>query len=153
MSPSAAGCCTNICAPAQAIAIGCAALGGDPGGASRPAPWIALLLALTFGLRLAPQTLLAGPLPGSPWKRPCSHARQSRCCSGGTSTGEGRRWAMPVPRSRPRAQHRRGDAIPLLLFAYGARRIRLTTLGLLQYIAPTVQFTLGWPCSTSRSQR
>jgi len=34
-------------------------------------------------------------------------------------------------------------AIPLLLFAFGARRIRLTTLGLLQYIAPTVQFILG----------
>ena len=34
-------------------------------------------------------------------------------------------------------------AIPLLLFAYGARRIRLSTLGLLQYIAPTVQFALG----------
>lgn len=34
-------------------------------------------------------------------------------------------------------------AIPLLLFAYGARRIRLSTLGLLQYLAPTVQFMLG----------
>ena len=34
-------------------------------------------------------------------------------------------------------------AIPLLLFAYGARRIRLSTLGLLQYLAPTVQFCLG----------
>jgi chloramphenicol-sensitive protein RarD len=34
-------------------------------------------------------------------------------------------------------------AIPLLLFAYGARRLRLSTLGLLQYVAPTVQFTLG----------
>lgn len=34
-------------------------------------------------------------------------------------------------------------SIPLLLFAYGARRLRLTTLGLLQYVAPTVQFTLG----------
>jgi chloramphenicol-sensitive protein RarD len=32
---------------------------------------------------------------------------------------------------------------PLLLFAYGARRIRLATLGLLQYIAPSVQFLLG----------
>ncbi|QYM78630.1 EamA family transporter RarD [Horticoccus luteus] len=32
---------------------------------------------------------------------------------------------------------------PLLLFAYGAQRIRLSTLGLLQYIAPTVQFSLG----------
>lgn len=34
-------------------------------------------------------------------------------------------------------------AVPLLLFAFGARRIRLSTIGLLQYIAPTVQFTLG----------
>jgi chloramphenicol-sensitive protein RarD len=29
------------------------------------------------------------------------------------------------------------------MFAYGARRIRLATLGLLQYIAPSVQFLLG----------
>jgi chloramphenicol-sensitive protein RarD len=34
-------------------------------------------------------------------------------------------------------------AVPLLLFAYGARRLRLATLGLLQYIAPTVQFLIG----------
>ncbi len=34
-------------------------------------------------------------------------------------------------------------AIPLLLFAFGAQRIRLSTLGLLQYLAPTVQFALG----------
>ena len=34
-------------------------------------------------------------------------------------------------------------AIPLLLFATGARRVPLSTLGLLQYIAPTVQFIIG----------
>jgi len=34
-------------------------------------------------------------------------------------------------------------AVPLLLFAYGARRIRLSTLGLLQYLAPSVQLVLG----------
>ena len=34
-------------------------------------------------------------------------------------------------------------AIPLLLFAYGAQRIRLTTLGLLQYLSPTAQFLIG----------
>jgi chloramphenicol-sensitive protein RarD len=34
-------------------------------------------------------------------------------------------------------------AIPLLLFAYGAQRLRLTTLGLLQYLAPSVQFLIG----------
>jgi chloramphenicol-sensitive protein RarD len=34
-------------------------------------------------------------------------------------------------------------AVPLILFAFGARRVRLTTLGLLQYLAPTVQFAIG----------
>lgn len=47
-------------------------------------------------------------------------------------------------------------ATPLLLFAYGAKRIRLSTLGLLQYLAPTVQLILGiWfyrePFSASRA--
>ncbi len=34
-------------------------------------------------------------------------------------------------------------AIPLLLFAAGARRITLATLGTLQYLAPSLQFALG----------
>lgn len=34
-------------------------------------------------------------------------------------------------------------ALPLLLFGSAARRIPLTMIGLLQYIAPTVQFSLG----------
>ncbi len=46
-------------------------------------------------------------------------------------------------------------AIPLLLFAYAARRVRLSTLGLLQYLAPSVQLVLAiWvfhePFSRSR---
>ena len=34
-------------------------------------------------------------------------------------------------------------AVPLLLFAAGARRLPLTTLGLIQYISPSMQFILG----------
>jgi chloramphenicol-sensitive protein RarD len=34
-------------------------------------------------------------------------------------------------------------AVPLLLFASGARQVPLTTLGILQYIAPTMQFAIG----------
>jgi len=34
-------------------------------------------------------------------------------------------------------------AIPLLLFATGARQVPLSTLGLLQYFAPTIQFLIG----------
>lgn len=34
-------------------------------------------------------------------------------------------------------------AVPLLLFAYGARRIQYSTAGLLQYITPTGQLLVG----------
>ena len=34
-------------------------------------------------------------------------------------------------------------AVPLLLFAAGARRITLTTMGVLQYISPSLQFAIG----------
>ena len=34
-------------------------------------------------------------------------------------------------------------AVPLLLFAAGARRIPLSTMGLLQYISPTLQLLCG----------
>jgi chloramphenicol-sensitive protein RarD len=34
-------------------------------------------------------------------------------------------------------------ALPLALFAYGARRIPLSTVGLVQYIGPTLQFLTG----------
>lgn len=35
-------------------------------------------------------------------------------------------------------------ALPLLLFGAAAPRVPLTTLGLLQYIAPVLQFLIGW---------
>ena len=34
-------------------------------------------------------------------------------------------------------------AVPLTLFSYGARQLPLTTMGLLQYIAPTIQLMIG----------
>lgn len=34
-------------------------------------------------------------------------------------------------------------AIPLMAFAFGARRVSFVTLGLLQFLAPTLQFTTG----------
>lgn len=35
-------------------------------------------------------------------------------------------------------------AAPLLCFSYAARNISLTTLGVLQFIGPTIQFFIGW---------
>ena len=34
--------------------------------------------------------------------------------------------------------------LPLLCFGHAARRLRLTTLGILQFIGPTLQFLIGW---------
>ena len=34
-------------------------------------------------------------------------------------------------------------AVPLLLFASGARRVSMATLGLMQYLSPSIQFLLG----------
>ncbi|MEA3507542.1 MAG: EamA family transporter RarD, partial [Synergistota bacterium] len=34
-------------------------------------------------------------------------------------------------------------SLPLVWFAFGARRLRLVTVGILQYIAPTLTFFLG----------
>jgi chloramphenicol-sensitive protein RarD len=34
-------------------------------------------------------------------------------------------------------------AIPLICFGAAATRVSMTTLGLLQYLAPTIQFALG----------
>jgi chloramphenicol-sensitive protein RarD len=36
-----------------------------------------------------------------------------------------------------------GSAIPLILFGVAAIRVRLSTIGLLQYLAPTLQFLIG----------
>lgn len=34
--------------------------------------------------------------------------------------------------------------VPLVCFAIGARRLRLSTIGFLQFIGPTLQFVVGW---------
>jgi chloramphenicol-sensitive protein RarD len=107
-------------------------------------PWIALVLATSFGfyglLRkvaslgalegLALETLLLAPFAaaGLAW---LSWRGQSALVQG---NGANLAWLLlagPL------------TAIPLLLFAAGARRIPMTTLGILQYISPTLQFGLG----------
>ena len=107
-------------------------------------PWIALALAGTFGLYgllrktaplgalegLAMETLLLGPLAiaGLAWL----------AWQGQSAFVAAPGWTQAlVVASGPIT------AIPLLLFAAGARRIPLSLLGILQYIGPTLQLLVG----------
>ena len=107
-------------------------------------PWIALVLALTFGfyglLRkvavlgalegLVLETLLLSPIAVAVLVY-LSWQGSSALVSGDLVDLGWLMLAGPL------------TALPLLLFAAGARRIPLTTLGVLQYISPSLQFALG----------
>ncbi len=132
--------------PVQIAAIGCAAAGVallviQVGRV----PWIALSLAASFGayglLRkqsplgalngLAVETTLLAPVAAGLllWRH---------------HIGTGALGQVDLPRTLLVLSSGVVTAIPLLLFAYGAKRLRFTTLGLLQYVAPTLQFFIGW---------
>ncbi|MBB4845493.1 chloramphenicol-sensitive protein RarD [Paucibacter oligotrophus] len=119
-------------------------------------PWVALVLALSFGFYglmrkmaslgalegLALETLLLAPLAAVALGL-MSWQGRGALAQGEPGTIAWLLFAGPL------------TAIPLLLFAAGARRIQMTTLGLLQYISPSLQFMLGvWlyhePMSGSR---
>jgi chloramphenicol-sensitive protein RarD len=130
---------------AQWIAIGCAAFGvvlmifqlGRP-------PWIALMIAGTWGgyslmrkrsplgalTGLTAETLLLAPLAIGylGWQH---------------HTGAGAIGRVSLGTHLLILSAGVITAVPLMLFAYAARRLRLSTLGLLQYIAPSVQLVLG----------
>jgi chloramphenicol-sensitive protein RarD len=107
-------------------------------------PWIALTLALSFGfyglLRkvavlgalegLALETLMLAPLAAvvlayMTWQGHSAFVQD----------GSGHLLLLMLAGPL--------TAMPLLLFAAGARRISLTTMGILQYISPSLQFMLG----------
>ncbi|MES2742270.1 MAG: EamA family transporter RarD [Pseudomonadota bacterium] len=108
-------------------------------------PWIALLLAATFGAYgLMRKTAALGALEGLSFETlilfPLAFGYVVWLSMHGQNTflstpSDGTRWLMAA--SGPIT------AIPLLLFAAGARRLPLALLGLLQYIAPTIQLLLG----------
>ena len=108
-------------------------------------PWIALFLAATFGgYGLLRKTAALGPLEGLSFETMVLFPLAGAYLAWLTlhdenafinTPSETTRWLLVA--SGPIT------AIPLLLFANGARRIPLSILGLLQYLAPTIQFLLG----------
>lgn len=109
-------------------------------------PWIALTLALTFGVyglvkkRLGPSVdAVSGLTLESAWLVPVAAVLLMVV---GTSTGLTMGAAGPwhaVLLSLAGVI----TAVPLLLFAAGARRVPLTVIGLLQFVAPILQFVIG----------
>jgi chloramphenicol-sensitive protein RarD len=107
-------------------------------------PWISLGLAFSFGLYglvrkvvkvdalagLATETLLLLPI-GLGYLIWCEIAGTGVVDDGGLGLNLLLLLGGPF------------TAVPLVLFAYGARRIPLSTVGLLQYIGPTIQLLLG----------
>ena len=107
-------------------------------------PWIALALAASFGLYglmrktaplgalegLALETMLLAPLvvPLLAW---WSFSGQGAMARGDLALDAWLVIGGPL------------TALPLLLFAAGARRLPLATVGLLQYLSPTIQLALG----------
>jgi chloramphenicol-sensitive protein RarD len=131
--------------PVQWVAVALAAAGvlWLTWQTGRP-PWIALVLALSFGLYglmrktaslgalegLALETLLLAPLavPALAW---WTVAHGGVLAQGDATLAAWLLFSGPL------------TAVPLLLFAAGARRLPLATMGLLQYLAPTIQLLLG----------
>jgi len=107
-------------------------------------PWIAIVLALTFGIYgLMRKVAALGPLEGLSLETlllfPLAAAYLTWTVFMGNNAFVHADFALRlvVMAAGPIT------AIPLLLFAAGARSIRLSTLGLLQFIAPTLQLLLG----------
>ena len=107
-------------------------------------PWVALVLAATFGVYgllrkvatlgalegLTLETMLLAPFAVGLLAWWAWHG-QGALVQGNASTLGWLLLAGPL------------TAIPLLLFAAGARRIPMATLGILQYISPSLQMLLG----------
>lgn len=132
--------------PAQWMAVALAALGVVALGFLRgTAPWIALTLAGSFGIySLVKKTSPLGSVTGLALETllltPVAALWLFLVLRGGLGPVGGHdasSWLL-VAATGP------VTALPLLLFAAGARRIPLSTLGLLQYLAPSTQFLIGW---------
>lgn len=103
-------------------------------------PWIALALAASFGAygalrKIARLDSLEGLTMETALIAPFAAAFLLFTGVGGSSTS--------VTQSALLLGAGAVTAIPLLLFSVGVRSIPMTTLGLLQYIAPTLQFLIG----------
>ena len=107
-------------------------------------PWIALTLALSFGLYgLLRKTATLNSLEGLTMETLLLFFPALAYLLWLWMNGTGAFGTSGLATTALLAGTGIPTALPLLLFAAGARRITLPALGILQYIAPTIQFALG----------
>ncbi len=130
----------------QWIAIGFAAAGvGVLLTRAGHVPWIAITLAVTWaGYGLLKKRSTLGSMAGLTVETILLFPLAAGLLLWWHHTGEGALGRVDLRLHLYLLSVGVVTAIPLLLFAYGAQRIRLATLGLLQYLAPSVQFLIGY---------
>ena len=107
-------------------------------------PWIALLLAVSFGLYgLMRKTSSLGALEGLALETMLMAPLVVPLLSWWTLRGSGALAHGDVALNSWLIIGGPMTALPLLLFAAGARRLPLATVGLIQYVSPTIQLALG----------
>ncbi len=111
-------------------------------------PWVALVLAFTFGFYgllkriVGPRVdALGGLTIETAWLAPLAVVQLVLVgtVGGGLELGQNGAWHAIALLGAGVA-----TTVPLLLFAAGARRIPLVALGMTQFLAPVLQFLIGW---------
>ncbi|PLX39216.1 MAG: EamA family transporter RarD [Hyphomicrobiales bacterium] len=128
----------------QSVAVGIAAVAVAIQALMLPGfPWISLTLAFSFGFygyirKLTPVGASPGLFIETAFLLPVALAYIAVL----GANGEGHLFTAPLT-SLQLALTGIVTALPLILFAVGARRLKLATIGLLQYLAPSIQFLLA----------
>jgi chloramphenicol-sensitive protein RarD len=126
-----------------ALAIGLVAVVVLSVGLGR-APYIALILAVTFGsYGLTKKRAGVGPTEGVTFEALVLAPLALVYLVTATAVGSAESWSQGPWHVVLLSTMGVVTALPLLLFAGATNRISLTSVGLIQYVTPTLQFTLG----------
>jgi chloramphenicol-sensitive protein RarD len=107
-------------------------------------PWIALVLAASFGTYgLVRKTAPLGAMEGLALETLMLAPLMAAALVAIHLAGNGHFGAGDLATDFLLVVAGPFTAIPLMLFAAGARRVTMATLGLLQYLGPSIQFLLG----------
>jgi chloramphenicol-sensitive protein RarD len=107
-------------------------------------PWIALTLALTFGIYgLLRKTAKLGTVEGLTLEMAVLFIPSLAYLLFLATQGQGALVVSDTQTKLLLLGAGAATAVPMIMFTYGARRVTMTTLGILQYVAPTIQFLIG----------